>query len=266
MNKGSFISIFSVVAVFGIVTMGSASEVQWTYLTDSSAVTKGPGADGMILWGGDDADDTANAPGALSFATTYWDPEDTATCGVKDDSFMTGTEVDCLGTPAGGTTCTSLNVVQTETIPGTGTATIKLTTGGTQNTANNCGPGEFHATKQTSLFMDGASIGIPLGLSSADGIVYDASQAITADWQCPANSIVYPAAYLDTIRLLLPGTATGLMVICSALDFGPGVTPCLNNATSDSLGFLWTDDALDCSTPCEEEPGGCMAATALNVK
>jgi len=266
MNKGILISIFSVVAVFGIVTMVSASEVQWTYLTDPSATNKGPGADGMILWGGDDADDTMNAPGALSFARSYWDPEDPETCGVTSDSFQTGIEVDCLGTPAGGTTCTSLNVVQTEPIPDAGEVTVKLTPGGTQNTADNCGPGEFNATKATSMFMEGIPVGIPMGVADSSGVVYDPSQTINEAWQCPANSIVYPAAYLDSIRLLLPGTATGLMVTCGHVDFGPGEIECLNNGSSDALGFLWTTDALDCSTPCEEEPGGCMAATALNVK
>jgi len=251
MQKGLLLSIFSVAAVFGMITMANAGSVDWQYMTDSSLANKGPGSDGK-MGTGDDVDDMNNPAGALSVAIITWDPAD-PTCGDPSASYMTGIEVDCLGTPSGQATATYLDIFQTETMPGAGTSTITLTPGGGPNTADNCGLGAFHATKDTT--MHSAMGDIPMLDTPADGMVYDATTAITASWTCPANSILYSAAYLESLRQRAPAGATGLMVSCGHLSFGPMFIPCLNNSETDSLVVLWTDDELNCSSACCDDDG-----------
>ena len=95
-----------------------------------------------------------------------------------------------------------------------------------------------------------------MGLSQADGMIYDADVAITSGYTCPANSISYSAAYLDSIRQMLPAEAEGFKVSCASLSFGPQIIPCLNNATTDTLIFQWTtDDPTDCSSTCCDDDG-----------
>ena len=45
MKKGILFTAFSLLAVFGMVTMASANSVQWVYFTYAPDVGVGPGAD-----------------------------------------------------------------------------------------------------------------------------------------------------------------------------------------------------------------------------
>jgi hypothetical protein len=267
MKRGFLLSIVSAVAVFGMITMASAGSVDWQYLTDPSAVNKGPGLDGL-MGTGDDSADANNTPGALSSATITWGVSDPPCPLAQSISYYTGIEVDCLGTPTTGeNTATYLTVLQTETIPDTGTATIKLTPGGGPNTGDNCGLGAVHSTKDTTLYMSVAGIpaAIPLGVSPSDGMVYDADVQITTNWTCPANSIVHQATYLDSIRQLLPAAAEGFMVSCSSLTMAAPGIPCLDGAVTDGLSFLWTDDdPEDCATACCDDDGDDYEDTACS--
>ncbi len=252
MKKGFFLSVFSLVAVFGMVTMASASSVEWVYFTNAPDVGVGPGAD-LLMGTVDDAPDANNTPGAYSIASIVWDPLDPQ-CGPPTVSYMTGIEVDCLGTPPGGLTAKYLNITQTEPIPGVGATQIKLTAGGAPNTANNCGLGIFYGTKDTTMYMGGVPV-LPMNDTPVDGKVIDATVPVASSYTCLTTT--YTQAYLESVRQKLPVAATSFMVACASISFGPLAIPCLNNAVSGSTVIAWTDDPLDCvSACCDDDADG----------
>jgi hypothetical protein len=252
MKKESLFTVFSLLAVFGMVTMASAGSVDWQYFTHASVVGTGPGAD-LLMGTTDDAADASNAPGSYSLTYITWDPLD-PTCGPPSVTYMTGIEVDCLGTPtAGQFTATYLDVVQTEPIPGVGPIQIKLTAGGSPNTGNRCGLGTFQATKDTTMYMGGLPI-LPMDDTVVDGKVIDATVPVASSYTCLTTT--YTQGYLESIRQLLPGSATSFMVTCAAINFGPlPLVPCLNNSASGSTAVLWTDDPLNCGSTCCDNDG-----------
>jgi hypothetical protein len=250
MIKGILRGIFSVVAVLGMVTMANAGSVDWQYFTHSSVVGMGPGSD-VLMGNGNDAPDANNAPGAYTVAYMTWDPADPQ-CPATGNSYMTGIEVDCLGTPAGQFTATYLDATQTEPMPNAGPIQIKLTAGGSPNTGNACGLGVFHATKDTTMYMGGLPI-LPMDDTPVDGKVIDATVPVASSYTCLTTT--YSQAYLESIRQLLPGGATAFMVACAAINFGPNGIPCLNNAVSGSTVVAWTDDPLNCSSTCCDDDG-----------
>jgi hypothetical protein len=245
-KKGILLSVFSLVAVFGVITMASANSVGWQYFTYSGDAEKGPGAD-LLMGTGDDVADARNTSGTYSIASIVWDPADPQ-CGAPSVGYMTGSEVRCMGTPSGGFTVTYLNVTQTETIPGSGTVTIKLTPAGGPNTGNNCGVGVFAQTTQTTMYLTG---GVKLNMppTPSNGKVFDADVAVAGDFVC-GGTTTYTQAYLESVRGKLPAAATYFAVVCAAINFGPLPVPCLNNAVSGSTSIIWTDDTIDCGAQC----------------
>jgi len=250
MKRGILLSVFSLAAVFGMVTMASAASVDWQYFTYAPDTGIGPGAD-LLMGTTDDVADAINAAGAYSVASIVWDPAD-PTCGPPAVSYMTGIEVDCLGTPSGGFTATYLDVVQTETFPGAGSTQVKMTTGGGPNTGNACGLGVFHGIKDTTLYFGGAPL-MTMDDTPVDGKIIDAFVPVTSPYTCLTTT--YSAAYLESVRVKLPAGATALMVACGSVSFGPQLIPCLNNAVSGSTVIAWTDDQLDCVTTCCDNDG-----------
>ncbi len=250
MKRGFLLSIVSAVAVLGMLTMANAGSVDWQYFKYTPAVGVGPGAD-LLMGTTDDAPDARNTAGAYSVASIIWDPANPG-CGPASVSFMSGIEVDCLGTPAGGFTATYLDVTQTESIPGAGATQVKMTPGGTPNTGTGCGLGVFHGTKDTTLYSGGAPI-MTMNDTPVDGRIMDRNVTVTTPYTCLTTT--YSAAYLESVRVKLPGTATAFMVACGAVSFGPLPIPCLNNAVSASTVIAWTDDLLNCSSTCCDNDG-----------
>lgn len=250
MKRGILLSIISAAAVLGMLTMANAGSVDWQYFTNAPDAGVGPGVD-LLMGTSDDAADARNTAGAYSVASIVWDPVDPQ-CGPASVSYMTGIEVDCLGTPPGGFTATYLNVAQTETIPGAGTTQIKMTPGGGPNTGTPCGLGVFTGTKDTTIYSGGAPL-MPLNDTPVNGKILSATVAVTQPYTC--LSTTYSQAYLESVRGKLPGSATAFMVACGAISFGPLPIPCLNNAVSGSTVIAWTDDPLDCSSTCCDNDG-----------
>jgi hypothetical protein len=251
MNKGLLLSAFSLVAVFGVVTMAGAGSVDWQYFTHAPDVGNGPGAD-LLMGTVDDAPDPINTAGAYSVTSAEYDPLDPQ-CPQTSVTYMTGIVVDCLGTPPGQFTATYLNVAQGEPIPGAGAVYSKLTAGGGPNTGNACGLGVFQSTTDTTMYMAGLPL-LPMEDTPLDGKVFDATIAVTAPYTCLTTT--YSAAYLESVRQKLPGGATAFIVACSSIDFGPlPAVPCLNNAVMAATLIQWTDDPLDCDSICCDDDG-----------
>ena len=250
MKRGFLLSIVSAVAVLGMLTMANAGSVDWEYFEYAPDVGVGPGAD-LLMGTTDDAADAKNTAGAYSVASIVWDPAD-PTCGPASVSYMSGYETDCLGTPSGGFTATYLDVTQTESIPGAGSTQVKLTVGGGPNTGTPCGLGVFTGTKDTTLYSGGAPL-MPMNDTPVDGKIMNAAAPVTVPYTCLTTT--YSAAYLESVRGKLPGTATAFMVACGAISFGPLPIPCLNNAVSGSTVIAWTDDPINCSSTCCDNDG-----------
>ena len=245
MKKRILFSCISLAAVFGMVTLASAGSVEWQYFTTFAEVGIGPGDD-SLMGTGDDVSDANNTPGAYSLAVIVWDPANPACDSWPTVGYMTGTQVRCAGTPAGGFTTHYMNVTQTPTMPGSGATTITLAPT-PASTGDNCGVGEYVSTTYTLLSAPGQP-SLPK-TSVADGKIFSAGTAITQDYAC-GSITTYPAAYLESVRGKLPAGATHFSVSCTTVSFGPIPIPCVNNATSDTTTIMWTDDGIDCNAEC----------------
>lgn len=254
MKKGILVSIGSLAAVLGMVAMASANSTDWQYFTNAADAGKGPGTD-LLMGTGDDIADSNNAAGAYSAAYIIWDPANPS-CPPPSVGYLTGYQTVCMGDPAGDFTMTYLEAVQTE-LPGTGTGTttLKLTSGQTSG-GDGCGAGPFSGIAyETAYYVVGPPVVLPP--LAFYGKVFDADTAVATDFVCGpgAGFKTYTAAYLNSVRTKLPAAATYFQVVCASVNLGPSPIPCLNDATSAGTSILWTNDPITCDGQCCDDDG-----------